>query len=778
MSLKRNLFSFILLLAFAGAFSQTRTDSLLNELKSVTGKNARVELLNKIAVEFTKTSPEKGVGYAREALKEAQAAGDKKGIGTALFNLGLCNDYMSQYDTALAYHLQGLKIREELGDVKAIAESYNNLGIINYFKGNYDDAILYYKKTIELSAKTNDKKNAAKALNNLGSIYEKKGDFNSATEAYLRALEYNNDTGDKLQAGLTTLNLGLIEYQRENYPAAKRLYFQAKKIQEEIGDQRGLATSLNNLAGLYTHIRKNDSATFFFGESFKLYEQTNDKYGMAHALGNMGSLEFQKGNYTAALAFFMRTVEMREAMGDKQGAAFTYKNVGNAYKKLRKFGESEKYFFKGLALAQQLNARVVMKDIYSDLSDLYLVEKEYLKAHQYLMLHTRMKDTILNEESARQLAEMNTRFETEKKDKELIKKDAELTMKTAQAEKQNLQRNAFIVGFLLVAILALFIFRSYRQKHRDNEIITLQKEEVEKQNKLIEEQKSIVEQQKELVEEKQKEVMDSIHYAQRIQRALLAGKDLLDKELQPDHYFVFFNPKDIVSGDFYWATTVRSGESADDSTADASSLTAHTTGSIDNNSELFYLAVCDSTGHGVPGAFMSLLNIGFLSEAIKEKDILETDKILNYVRSRLINTISKEGQQDGFDGILLRIDKCTKTLSYSAAHNAPLLVSAGEAVELPSDKMPVGKGERTESFKCHTINYNPGDMLYLYTDGYADQFGGPKGKKFKYKQLNDLLVSISGKPTSAQSDILSNTLSQWKGSLEQIDDILVVGIRL
>lgn len=271
-------------------------------------------------------------------------------------------------------------------------------------------------------------------------------------------------------------------------------------------------------------------------------------------------------------------------------------------------------------------------------------------------------------------------------------------------------------------------------------------------------QKEEAEYQKELVQEKQKEILDSIHYAQRIQQTLLAGKTLLNDNLNgKNNYFVLFKPKDIVSGDFYWATKI------------ASSVTAH---------ELFYLAVCDSTGHGVPGAFMSLLNIGFLSEAIKEKHIYEPNKIFDYVRQKLIESISSEGQKDGFDGILICINKTTKQISYAASNNSPILVTNNNLSHLPLDKMPVGKGEKIDNFQLNNINYKIGDMLYLYTDGYPDQFGGPKGKKFKYKPLAEILLANSHLSLNQQSEILDNKFNQWKGDLEQVDDVLVIGIKI
>lgn len=250
------------------------------------------------------------------------------------------------------------------------------------------------------------------------------------------------------------------------------------------------------------------------------------------------------------------------------------------------------------------------------------------------------------------------------------------------------------------------------------------------------------------IEQKQEEILDSIHYAKRIQNTLITNKDFIAQYL-PNN-FIYFQPKDIVSGDFYWAT---------------------------KNGNKFYLAVCDSTGHGVPGAFMSLLNITFLNEAINQNNILKPDEIFNYTRKRLIENLGKDGQKDGFDGILLCIDLDSKSMSYAAANNSPIVVSNGKSVKLPCDKMPVGQGERTSEFTLNSIELKPNDILYLYTDGFADQFGGLRGKKYKYKQLNDLLELNSKCNLDTQREVLKKEFASWKGNLEQVDDVCIIGIR-
>ena len=273
---------------------------------------------------------------------------------------------------------------------------------------------------------------------------------------------------------------------------------------------------------------------------------------------------------------------------------------------------------------------------------------------------------------------------------------------------------------------------------------TLQLKETNTELKI---QSEILEQQKDLLEERQKEIIDSITYAKRIQYTLLAHDNLLQKYL-PEH-FILFQPKDIVSGDFYWAVKSRSK---------------------------FYLAICDCTGHGVPGAFMSLLNISFLNEAINEKNIEEPNLILDYVRTRLEGSVSQDGAKDGMDGTLLCMTEGSSSISYASAYNKPVLIREGELLILPSDKMPVGKGERAQLFTLHTLEMQKGDCLYFYTDGLADQFGGPKGKKFKYKQLNEVLLQSHKKKSTDQRSALLQAFNEWKKEEEQVDDLCLVGL--
>ncbi|MBK9284642.1 MAG: SpoIIE family protein phosphatase [Sphingobacteriaceae bacterium] len=323
----------------------------------------------------------------------------------------------------------------------------------------------------------------------------------------------------------------------------------------------------------------------------------------------------------------------------------------------------------------------------------------------------------------------------------------------------------FILIEILLAGGLIYLYIRNREKNLNKQKDKLERKVEERTKELVEKAEQI-EHQSVIINEKNKELTDSIKYARRIQGTLLAKLEFM-KENLPEH-FVLFKPKDIVSGDFYWATKIE---------AEMSEFIPGKSLPSNQNDELFYLAVCDSTGHGVPGAFMSLLNISYLNEAIGEMKMRTPNTILNYVRNKLIANLSVDGAQDGMDGTLVCFDKVNAKLTYASAHNKPILIRNGEMMELPADKMPIGKGERTHSFHLEEINYQKNDIVYFYTDGFADQFGGPKGKKFKYRKLNETLLNISKLSMAEQHDILSQEFDTWKGKLEQVDDVLLIGIR-
>jgi serine phosphatase RsbU (regulator of sigma subunit) len=493
------------------------------------------------------------------------------------------------------------------------------------------------------------------------------------------------------------------------------------------------------MSDCYSQIGIHDSALAVLLPVEKSFPKEVDSLEIGVLYNNIGNAYCNSALYLKSAIYADKALSLFSRFPSHQeyDRAFSLGLKAVSYLKLGKLRESEKLYLEAIEIFERLNQWTDLNSIYREMTELEIKLGNKEGSLTYFMKHDSISTLIYNESNSNSISEMKTLFETEKKEQQNKALMLENNLSHQTIQKQRIITFVIIGGLVLISVFAIFILRGLKQQRRANLIIS--------------NQKKIVEQQKELVEEHQKEILDSIHYAKRIQNTLLAHQEFVDENL-PNN-FILFQPKDIVSGDFYWAT---------------------------KHGDNFYLAVCDSTGHGVPGAFMSLLNIGFLNEAIKEKNILKPNDILNYVRKRLIESIGNDGQQDGMDSILICIEtyESDKIITYAAANNKPVVISDNLIIEHTADKMPVGKGERTDPFTLFQLNAKTGDMLYLYTDGFADQFGGPKGKKFKYKQLNELLLNVSNNSTNEQNLELISVFEKWKGELEQVDDVLLVGIRI
>lgn len=324
--------------------------------------------------------------------------------------------------------------------------------------------------------------------------------------------------------------------------------------------------------------------------------------------------------------------------------------------------------------------------------------------------------------------------------------------------------SAFIIYFIVIAGGTYFIVK-YRERALIREKKILEDKVTERTAEVVK-QKEELEAQKHVIEEKNKDITDSINYAEKIQRAILPDPEKIKKALPQS--FILFGPRDIVSGDFFWYIEAEQ-----------------------NKKPLYLLAAADCTGHGVPGAFMSMINTSLLNESVNEKKILQPNEILNETRKGIITALKQTGapgeQKDGMDVGLVSLEMNDRgcRLQFAGANNSMYVIrkpipGGGGALleEIEPNPMPVAISDRIQDFTNNVIELKKGDSFYLFTDGYADQFGGPKGKKFKYSQFKQLLLSIQDKTMQEQHDILHQTMVDWKGELEQIDDILVIGVRV
>ena len=578
----------------------------------------------------------------------------------------------------------------------------------------------------------------ANCFNNIGAIYNQKGDVKNALKNFHESLKLREKLNKQKAISTTLNNLGYLYGSIKDFDNALLYYNRSLEIKQRIDDKYGIARLLNNIGSIYDDLNDTAKALTSYRESYKISESLKDKTGMALSLNNIGFSYEKIGNNKVAFNYYARSLTLRRELGDKKGIAESLNNLGNIYLVNKNETKALDYATQAMVISKELGYPEYIKRSSNLLKEIYLKQKNYMKAYEMYDLYITMRDSIMNEANRDAAVKKSFEYEYEKKVvADSIKSNALQKYENIKHEneinKQRYYTYGGILGFVLMLIVAIVSIKAFKQKQSDNLIIT---------------------QQKQNVEDKHREITDSINYAERIQRALLASKKILDDNLS--NYFILFKPKDVVSGDFYWASKL----------------------SNDN----FVLVAADSTGHGVPGAIMSILNIACLKEATS-KGITSPELILNETRSLVIENLkndgSAEGGKDGMDGSLLSFDFKNNVLYCASANNPIWIIRGNEFIEIKADRMPIGKHENDKiPYKLNIQSLQKGDVVYALTDGFPDQFGGTSGKKFKYKQLQETLKLISSEPLEIQKQKLNAIFDNWKGNLEQVDDVCIIGVKI
>lgn len=666
-----------------------------------------LDLGNKISNETKTSSP--------PIYKSAE-----RGIGAAYYNKGIYNYYKSKYNDAIVSLDSGI-IHLEAGEYKGgVARSLLQIGGMYYFLGNYSKAIQYYINSSKNFEKLGEKRSIADVNTNIGAIFQIQKNLSKALEYYKNALELYKEVDFKLGIGMSLMNIGNVLREKGDYKPALENLTNALKTQKGINFKKGIAECHSGIGDLYRAQKKYDE-----------------------------SLE----NYLSALDIY-------DSLRDKEGQTFCYNYIGNVYLVKKNIKKAIEYSNKSLTLATEIGLKDMEKDAYQILANSYASNNDYKMAYDFHQKFTAIKDSLFNKDNNKKIAEMDAMYGAEKKEQELklikTQQDKEREVAAAESNRQKLFLLLIAAVAIAISIIAVIIFRSLKITRNQNQIIELQKNEVL--------------QQKEIVEEHQKEIIDSITYAKRLQDAILPPITLI-KTYLPDS-FVLFKPKAIVAGDFFWMEKVCVESTEDNPAAE----------------EIIFIAAADCTGHGVPGAIVSVVCSNALNRAVKEFKLIDTGKILDKTRELVLETFERSHSEvkDGMDISLLSINRSKKQVNWSGANN-PLWyiqsnskngISENELIEIKSDKQPIGKTEFAKPFSSHKVEYKENSTFYLFTDGFSDQFGGPKGKKFKYKQLAELLIKNNNVSQQQQAEIIEKAFLEWKGELEQVDDVCVIGIKL
>jgi serine phosphatase RsbU (regulator of sigma subunit)/Tfp pilus assembly protein PilF len=687
--------SLLILCPIASSAQNPHLDSLTNVLKSMKEDTSKINTLNELcrAYLFETNDNSKSSAYIDQQLALSKKLNFKKGLAFGYTNMAILYTNKGDYKIALEYNQLSLKLMQEIGHKKGESSCYINMGQNYSNLGNYTNAISYMLQGVKIKEEIDDKRGVAVGYGNIGSIFVVQEKYEEALKYYLRSL----------------------------------------KIKEEINDRPGMAMSYNNIGSLFFAQKKIDEALSYFEKSLKLKKELGNKKGTATTYSNMGEIYLAQNKMNLAFSYQLKSLEIATESKDKKGMLTAYSCIGSILEKKKKYGEAITYYHKMLTLSKESNLKEGIMTSYKGLAESYKADHNFDSALVYKSLYFEVKDTLFNKENFKQLAELNTRYETDKKEKEilLLTKDKQLNAKIIR--QQQLVRWGLTGGLGLLLISIITIYRRYHFKQKANVILERQKEEIHQKNVLI---------------------TDSIDYAKTIQETVLPTPERI-KDLLPDS-FILYKPKSIVSGDFYWLHA--------------------------NNGQLI-CAVADCREQGVPGAFMSLLGYSMLEDLVKTQSTALPGDLLDGLHQQLMTRVSGEEKEEtlkhGMNISLIYIDQLNSRLRFSGANHPLYIVRDAELTELKADTRSIGVDKKPDhSFASRTHDLKKGDMIYLFTDGFSNQVGGPEQTALDSEFFKELLCSISSLKPEEQKTKLEEMHASWKGEKqEQTDDVLIMGIR-
>ncbi len=674
---------------------------------------------------------------AAEKVNDARTAGEWN------YYAALCLDNLQKNKEARPYYQKGVDQLESVKDTFCLDDAQNNFGYLLLRTGEYKEAKKHLDASLAYREFVNDTDGIAGALLHLGLLYNNMGDYTLALENYYRCIEYAkfNEDKDPGMMGKIMNNIGTVFMNQNKYEDALRFYREAIVYKEKAGNKKDLASTYNNIGSIYMSKLDYDSALYYFHISLELRTQANDQRGLGIVHKNMGECYFKQDNLKKAEENFKLSLDYRRKANDQTGIASTLIAYGKLRNKQGKYAEGLAFLLEGDSLAKATGSLTHQLDAALELWAIYKNMGQPNVALSYADVALKLKDSLLNEAGSRHSEEMKARYDMEQQTKQLEElkaqqREADIKSEAAamKAEAdQNFYKLMIGAGVVVMVLVVIFFLLRARETKKAQSRLQFAYDQIETKNK---------------------DITDSIRYAKRIQQAILPDDRVL-KQAFPDS-FVFYRPKDIVSGDFYWHH--------------------HTP-------EVQLVAVADCTGHGVPGAFMSVLGASQLTSVIAEQGQLAPGKILNLIDEGIREQLHQDGieaTRDSIDIALCAFNRQKGELTFCGANRPIIIYRNTGALEIfrPSKHSVGGDSDTRKEFVEQKIQLNKGDSFYLFTDGFADQFGGPKGKKFKSSRFRDVLTQIATQQIHSQKRELELVFDSWRGQFEQVDDICVVGIRV
>ncbi|HCX99249.1 MAG TPA: hypothetical protein DG754_03835 [Bacteroidales bacterium] len=715
-------------------------------------------------------SLEKSTQYTKEVLELSRKTNNRLNEADALIDLGMLAQRKGKTDSALVFMNAALKIRYEENATLEVALAYARIGRLYFDIGDFQNSIKNHQKEIEIKESLNDLSGLAIAYYNLGRIHRTIGNYQLALEQYQKSLSTFERLNNRTYAARVSSEIGLVYGSLErstlavkdneiNYNKALEFHRAALKIHKEEENLPLIAESLNNIANSYSRLAINEfvskygefwedslhklpaneilakfsNAFEYYNEALAIFEKTEETSEIVNVNNNLGSHYIYTRNWQKSRQKLNKALTLARQINSQQEIALALFNFGELFFRQNNLEYAEQYLIQSLNITKELGVKNAVMHTHQRLAKVYEQKGNLPKALSHHKSFNLIKDELFSEQSQKIITEMQTKYETEKKEQELMLMRNQDELQKSVIQRQRLTLAITIGGLIVILVFAVLLINMVRQKQNANRIL-------KEKNKLISHQKQ--------------EITDSIQYASRIQNAILPPPNVLKETLK--EHFVLFLPRDIVSGDFYWFT---------------------------KRQNKMILVAADCTGHGVPGAFMSMLGISSLYEIVNKEGTMQPAQILNLLRDFVKQTLSQTGKQDeqkdGMDISLCMLDTENMKLEWAGAYNPLLLIRNREIIEYKADKMPVGIHITDHKpFTNHVIDIKPDDRFYMYSDGFPDQFGGKDGRKYMSKRFKQFLLEIHQKPMAEQKEILHQEHLNWRDDSEQIDDIVIFGVRV
>lgn len=679
----------------------------------------------------------------KSEIKDSHSPGQ---VALVYKNIGSAYQLLNQFDSAIYYYKKGILIAESNQLDTIYSSLAYNLGLVLSTTGNYQEAIEYALSGLEIDKKNNNLRYVSSSLNGIAIIYQRWDTYDKALEYQLESIKISEKANDQKEIANGNYNLGNIyckldkvEQGLKYLNLARDKYIELLKSDTTNFDYRqGLSEALYSCGGIYLNRGEFDKAISEYNKSLAIKHKTLDKLGISNIYNQLGTIYVSQEKYPLAIRSFFQSLQYKKLINDPKGIAIAFFNIANVYYRQGEINKSESFLQKCIETAKPAHEKEILKEAYWLLSEIFDIKNSKEKAFEYYKLYKAYSDSVMNENTAKIVEELSVKYETEQKEK-----DNQILSLTIKKQKNRAVLLAGIIILVLIIVIVLYIL--YRSKQKTNKIIS-------SKNSLLEEQNTRIANQNKIIESKNRDMTDSILYAKRIQESLLTKTSELNKTLTDA--FILLKPKDIVSGDFYW---------------------------FGKTKNKFVFSAIDCTGHGVPGAFMSMLGNSFMENIVYKDGITSPDKILDEL-NKTVQTSLKQAEtnnQDGMDMAICSIDLTTGLVEFSGAKNPLVYVQNHELTTIKGDKYPIGRSlYESVKFTKHEIKPQSPTCFYMFSDGYADQFGGPDNSKFKTPNLRSLLLKIHEKSMQEQQTILDKTIEDWKNDQEQIDDILIVGFKI